>query len=382
VSRFRDLWRPTVFSVCIWSTCLLTSLLHSNSVNSQNLEISKLNLLWKEVLQSPSNPEKNIEYGLEAERSGFYDRAASAYIRAIKHDPSNKLAKFRLETLAKIQRPNKTTGTLITSSTYNANSSQTRYNAKGDTALSKTLLITDNRTLLNTRWRSVFVNYADLHSTLRNSDVIFTSVNSGPIFYFEEKQSANFSLIFENTVIDKKVDNFSFGINSVYDFNRVDIKYLKLSLKYNKGQSEGSINYLNTFFSSSIGVANSVLFKKDHINFEPSVNINVNRSGYDSAGERDRLIESGANFNYSVSLDSTQTFDFSNSFQYTHYFKNKKTDSKNRSDFLYNVGITYNIRPIEFISFSLSFAYERNFSNFNENHYSNSTIGSSVILSF
>ena len=102
MNRFRNLWRPNVFSVYIWSACLLASLLHSNSVKSQDFEISKLNSLWKEVLQSPSSPEKNIQYGLEAERSGFYDRAASAYIRAIKYNPSNKLAIFRLEKLGKL----------------------------------------------------------------------------------------------------------------------------------------------------------------------------------------------------------------------------------------------------------------------------------------
>ena len=170
-----------VLITAITLSCLYPCDAPADPNQSANLEI-----LWERVLSDPKHIQNNIDYGTKAKNLGHYQRAISAYRRVLKIAPNNAEALSNIEVLRTLTRPAETSGTLITTASYNANSGQSRRNARGDTALAKTLLIADDREFLGTRWNSSVVNFADAHSFLRNSDVIFSSLKSGPTAHFSQ----------------------------------------------------------------------------------------------------------------------------------------------------------------------------------------------------
>ena len=132
------------------------------------------------VIQNPSDPQINIQYGVEAEKSGYYGRAIAAYRRALNTDPKNDTAIQKLNHLLNLNKPNELSGTLIVSSSYRSNASQARTAAKSDKTISNTFVLSDDRSLFGNRWKTTLINFADAHSDLRDSDIIYTSINSGP----------------------------------------------------------------------------------------------------------------------------------------------------------------------------------------------------------
>ena len=343
---------------------------------------AELEGLWEKVLDDPADVQSNIKYALQAEDEGYYERAISAYVRALKNEPANAIASRNLAKLGRLTGPAETSGTLIISGNYNANSSQTRRSAKGDTALSKTLLVSDSRKFLNTRWNSSVVNFADVHSFLRNSDVIFTSFKSGPTWFLTPKSTLNFSAIFDHTFIDKKTDSFATGITGHYTRDAQNIKSLTSTLKHSKGVNQGDLSYTNLSLSSFVRITDNFIFKNDYLALEPSFAINMNKNGFDSAGQRDRLVESSWGLTYSIGLTERQSMDVFQALQSTYYFKHRKSDRRDRIDLVHNVGFSYNYKIFNNMTASLGFVREQKLSNFNEFHYVNYTTSTSLIVSF
>ena len=180
-----------VLITAITLSCLYPCAAPADTNQSANLEI-----LWERVLSDPKHIQNNIDYGTRAKSLGHYQRAISAYRRVLKIAPNNAEALSNLEVLRTLTRPAETSGTLITTASYNANSAQSRRNARGDTALAKTLLIADDREFLGTSWNSSVVNFADAHSFLRDSDVIFSSLKSGPTWLISSKQTLGLAAVF------------------------------------------------------------------------------------------------------------------------------------------------------------------------------------------
>ena len=364
----------------LWITILCS--LPFGTVAADQKTNEKLERLWRQVLNDPTDVQSNIKYALQAEDDGYYQRAISAYVRALNNDPANAIASRNLAKLGRLTGPAETSGTLIVSGSYNANSSQTRHNAKGDTALSKTLLVSDSRTFLNTRWNSSIVNFADVHSSLRNSDVIFTSFKSGPTWFLTSESSFNVSAIFDHTFIDKKTDSFAFGITGHYIKGAQKIKSITTTLKYTKGVNQGDLNYTNLSLSSVIAIADNFLFENDHLVLEPSFAIDMNKTGFDSAGQRDRLVDSTLGLTYSIGLTERQSMDVFQVLQSTYYFKHRMSDSRNRIDLVHNIGFSFNYKLFDNVSASIGFGREQKLSNFNEFHYVNYTTNTSLIVSF
>ena len=121
-----------VLITAITLSCLYPCAAPADTNQSANLEI-----LWERVLSDPKHIQNNIDYGTKAKNLGHYQRAISAYRRVLKIAPNNAEALSNIEVLRTLTRPAETSGTLITTASYNANSGQSRRNARGDTALAK-----------------------------------------------------------------------------------------------------------------------------------------------------------------------------------------------------------------------------------------------------
>ncbi len=363
-------------------TTITFSCLYPCAAPADTKQDASLEILWERVLSDPKHIQNNIDYGIKAKSLGHYQRAISAYRRVLKVDPTNGDALSNLEALHSLTRPEETSGTLITTTSYNANSGQSRRNARSDTALAKTLLIADDRRFLGTRWNSSVVNFADAHSFLRDSDVIFSSLKSGPTWLISSKRTLSLAAVFDHTYIDKRTDNFALGFTGNYITDGQSLKSVNTTLKYTKGVNEGDISYVNLGISFFLKISNNLLFKNDYLALEPSFSINWNKGGFDGSGQRDRLAETNGSLTYTVALTEKQSLDVFKALQYTYHFKHRAVDPRDREDLVHNIGFSYNYRLRDNVSSSLGVVREQKVSNFNEFHYVNYTTSLSLIFSF
>ena len=382
MSTYAECIRGGKPTLCILFLIICSVVFLPADVDSKENTNTRLNRLWTKVLQEPGDVETNINYGLEAEKLGFYGRAIAAFRRALNTDPENVFAIRRINRIEDLNKPGEISGTIIISSSYHSNASQARSNPQGDTTLSNTLVFSDNRKLFGTRWKSTLINYADAHSDQRGSDINFTSVNTGPIINRADGSQINIGLNIENTFIDKKIDSYSFGVTGSSNYERKTIESYDYGIKYIKSNSEGNIDYLNGFISSSIKIDENFIEKNDSINIQPSGTFNINRRGFNSSGTRDRLINVGINLNYHLPISSSKSLDFFYSPTYIHYLKHRKTDSKDRMDLTNEIGLSYNIRILGGFTLTISCGREQNFSNFSEFQYIDYHINTGVITSF
>jgi len=371
--------KPTL---CILFLIISSFVFLPAEVASKENSNTRLNRLWTKVLQEPGDVVTNIDYALEAEKLGFYGRAIAAFRRALNTDPENVFALRRINRIKDLNKPGEISGTIIISSSHHSNASQARSNPQGDTTLSNTLVFSDDRKLFGTRWKSTLINYADAHSVQRGSDINFTSVNSGPIIKRPDGSQINVGLNIENTFIDNKIDSYSIGFSGGVIYEGKIIKNYDYGIKYIKANSEGNINYLNGFISSSIDVADDIIEKNDSIQLQASGTININRRGFNSSGTRDRLINVGINLNYNLLISPYKSVDVFYSPTYIHYFKHRKTDSRDRTDFTNEIGLSYNTRVFGDLNLTVSCVREQNFSNFSEFQYIDYHISTSLMTSF
>ena len=197
-----------------------------------------LHSLWEEVLNDPNNSAKNIEYAILAQIQGFDDRAVSAYKRVLAFDPNNDLARRKLKELIKLDSPGKMSGTFILSTSYQSNGAQGRSDRNSDKSLSETLVLTDERSLFGTLWKSTFLNFADSHSQLRGSDILFSGFKTGPSINFSNDKRLDLGLNLENTIINQKIDSYSAGFVGEFEFRNDIVHNLEIGTKYLKSYSE------------------------------------------------------------------------------------------------------------------------------------------------
>ena len=367
-----------------WSNLILILIFIFNPTDTAAEETtnSKLKTFWMGVIQNPSDPQINIQYGVEAEKSGYYGRAIAAYRRALNTDPKNDTAIQKLNHLLNLNKPNELSGTLIVSSSYRSNASQARTAAKSDKTISNTFVLSDDRSLFGNRWKTTLINFADAHSDLRDSDIIYTSINSGPYVEHPDGKKSTFGFNIENTVIDQKTDSYSLGVSGSFSLVKKFQSNLDYTVKYIKGYSEGSISYFNSSVSTAFNINKGILKSGDSFDLNPSVSLNINKKGFNSSGSRDRLTNISSTFNYTFPLTRHQSFDVFYNPTFIHYFKHRKSDPQNRMDLTQEVGLSYNINLFDNVTFTATYVCERNLSNFSEFNYLDHLISTSLITTF
>ena len=373
-----------IHKIIIYSiiSLFLYFIFNDNQTRANSLRESNLNSLWEEVLNDPNNSSKNIEYAILAQIQGYDERAESAYKRVLAFDPNNDLARRKLTELIKLDSPGKMSGTFILSSAYQSNGAQGRADRNSDKSLSETFVLTDERHLFGTFWKSTFLNFADSHSQLRGSDILFSGVKTGPSINISNDDRLDLGLNFENTIINQKIDSYSTGLIGEFEFKNEIIENLAIGTKYLKSYSEGGINYLNLFFSSLLMKYENTITNEDEIDFKLGGKLNLNEKGFNSSGSRDRLVEIDFNMNYNLSLFNSHSMDFFFSPSYVRYFKHRIDDKKDRKDLLLQFGISYNIPILDNLSVTCAFLREQKYSNFREFKYFDNLISSSLIFSF
>ena len=74
--------------------------------------------------------------------------------------------------------------------------------------------------------KTIFLNFADSHSHLRGSDILFTGLKTGPTFNMSGVGKIDLGVNAENTIINKKIESYSIGLVGEMDFEKKMVKTL------------------------------------------------------------------------------------------------------------------------------------------------------------
>ncbi len=149
-----------------------------------------LDAIYARLLAHPDDYALNMEYGAAAEATPHSLRHAyAAYERAVLANPDDQNAREALRRVRLALLPKVTTVTVSTGASYVSNPREApkgvtdkalgiAHDGAGDIGVT----ITDERNLLDTRWRSGFQLYAQGEIWATNVNLVYASAYSGPVF--------------------------------------------------------------------------------------------------------------------------------------------------------------------------------------------------------
>jgi hypothetical protein len=142
-------------------------------------ELSKLNA---EIMHRPKDTALNLRYALLAEQLGQPRLALAAYERILSYDPLNAAALDGVYRVRRAIQPNTTQWLLGLGLSFESNPAYVPTPAKGDYEAFANLTMDDERTLGDTRWRTLADLNGIAHDNYEYLDYGHAGATTGPIF--------------------------------------------------------------------------------------------------------------------------------------------------------------------------------------------------------
>jgi hypothetical protein len=142
-------------------------------------ELARLNA---QIMNDPRNIELNLAYARAAEAQGDYGKALAAYERAAALDPGNAEAKKGVERVAARLLPNTFQVFTEAGAGYESNPQNFAVGKKGSPELFGRVLLKDDRTLGDTRWRTTALFSGNLYTSDSDLNYGYAGVATGPVY--------------------------------------------------------------------------------------------------------------------------------------------------------------------------------------------------------
>ncbi len=135
-----------------------------------------------QMLNDPTNIELNLRYARLAEERGQLDKALAAYERVLAYDPNNAEAKSGLERARVRMLPAVTEIFTEFGAGSDSNPHQVPTGQKIDVDLFGRVSVRDERTLMDTRWRTTGLFIGNLYRESGDLDYGYGSAAVGPVY--------------------------------------------------------------------------------------------------------------------------------------------------------------------------------------------------------
>lgn len=330
--------------------------------------------LFGQVMARPSDAEVNIRYALEAERRGELRKALAAYERVVLNDPDNTAARADYERLSALVEPPRTRFLAGLGFQYDSNVTLDKKPRKDDVAAVATFRIDDDRRLGSQLWRSALQAYGDVHAGSSDTDFLYGTFLTGPVFILDNGWRLHPALTTEIGAL--RYDFLFWALGLVAELEMRDTGPLR-SVTAGVSYADFARRNDSDVFDTGNGRDGAVLGLRallawdnvfsgnDSVSLRPGIVWN----GADGEGRRFRFLQAGINLAYMIGLGS---FDSGSgelylapeiTAQYRDYAGREPYRDKDRADWRIAPGAKL-IATHGNATFVLSYLYDRNFSNY------------------
>ncbi|MGE0152505.1 MAG: hypothetical protein AB7R90_07780 [Reyranellaceae bacterium] len=337
-------------------------------------QAADLQELFRQVMQNPSDATANLRYAKEAERRGELRKALSAYERMVLNDPNNAQARGEYERIKALLEPAQTRYQFGFGGQWESNINLDKDGKRDDFSGVVTFRVDDDRRFGSQLWRSSLQLYGDAHARTSSADFLYGNASTGPVFLFENGWRIHTFLMAETGFADYDFLFYSAGLGGTIETRGTDpLRSITFGVSYaDFNGSNGSSSFdaepgrdaVVFGLSARLGWDN-VLAKVDGIELRPAMVYNV------AEKSRFTFLQAGLTASYVVGL-----FTFSGgvgnvylnpevTVQYRTYEGEEPGRSNERKDFrvapaLRLIGMYDNFSAV------LGYAYDRNFSNYDQ----------------
>lgn len=140
-----------------------------------------LTAIYGQILNDPANVELNLQYALIAEGRQEYRKALSAYERVLANNPDNEEAKRGLQRIRRIIEPPLTQTTWETGAKVESNPLRASGGSDTDFFGYGSVRVRDERPINDTRWRTLFGAYGELHGHYTDLNYGTLTIDTGPL---------------------------------------------------------------------------------------------------------------------------------------------------------------------------------------------------------
>ncbi len=142
-------------------------------------ELARLNA---RIMNDPNNAELNLQYARTAEADGDYGKALAAYERVLGQDPGNAEARSGAARAAARLLPNTFQVFTEIGGGYESNPQNLAVGKEGQAELFARVLLKDERTLWDTRWRTTALFSGNLYSQDGDLNYGYAGIAFGPVY--------------------------------------------------------------------------------------------------------------------------------------------------------------------------------------------------------
>lgn len=151
----------------------------SVSAHAAQDDLARLNA---QIMKNPTSIELNLQYARAAEERGDYGKALAAYERVISYDPSNMEARKAAARVAARLLPNTFEVFTEAGAGYESNPQNVASGKEGQAVLFGRVLLKDERTLWDTRWRTTALFSGNLYSSDGDLNYGYAGAAMGPVY--------------------------------------------------------------------------------------------------------------------------------------------------------------------------------------------------------
>lgn len=142
-------------------------------------ELARLNA---QIINNPTSIELNLRYARAAEDRGEYGQAFAAYERVLAYDPGNAEAKSGMSRVGARMQPNTFQVFTEFGAGYESNPRNLRFGRKAQGLLFGRVLLKDERTLWDTRWRTTALFAGNVYSSDGDLNYGYAAAATGPVY--------------------------------------------------------------------------------------------------------------------------------------------------------------------------------------------------------
>lgn len=346
---------------------------------------SALSKLFGNIMGDPGNIELNVRYAKLAEKSGAPRRAMAAYERILGSHPNNEMALAEINRLRQIlglsveEDGAETNFSLVLGARYEHNAAhRDRLFLPFDSAASSVSFgVRDERDLFGQKFRSTAQVYADFHNRYEIGDLIYTGIDSGPVFELSNNYSIRPAIGVSHARVNKR-ELFT-SASALLNIDNGTEGALLRGVNLSIGYDDFSTRYEGR---DGLFVTGSANFSTPGLADGHALGISPNYRYSNTTGDNHSLRNHayGIKGSYSYPLTDRLTLGPSAGLSYKNYTGNELDEKDERWDVLVEPGVSLTLSdyPFEDTSISVEYGYERNWSNDGDKTYTNHTIGGKV----
>jgi hypothetical protein len=148
-------------------------------VHAASSELARLNA---QIINDPRNIELNLRYARAAEAEGDYGKALAAYERVLSYEPGNAEARKGVARAGARMLPNTFQVFTEAGAGYESNPQNYTNSGRGQAVLFGRMLLKDERTLGDTRWRTTALFAGNLYTRDSDLDYGYAGAAFGPVY--------------------------------------------------------------------------------------------------------------------------------------------------------------------------------------------------------